>query len=67
LRLPLQDYTLVIELNPEYDSAYASRARLKKNVLKDDGGAILDYDRAIELNPSNDRYYIERGEGNCDR
>ena len=56
----IEDYTKVIELNPNYSKAYNNRGNSKAK-LQDDSGAIADYTKAIELNPNYSNAYYNRG------
>ena len=47
----ISDYTIAIELNPNYRFAYSERG-YNKIKLKDYSGAIKDYTKAIELDPN---------------
>jgi tetratricopeptide (TPR) repeat protein len=47
----ISDFTIAIELNPNYTNAYYNRG-LSKAKLEDYKAAIVDYNKAIELKPN---------------
>ena len=53
-------YNKVIEFDPEYKNAYASRGRAKYG-LDDFEEAITDYNMAIKLDPEDKDAYLFRG------
>ena len=56
----IEDYTKVIEINPNYAIAYYNRG-ISKAELKDHNGAISDYTKAIDINPNYAKAYYNRG------
>jgi tetratricopeptide (TPR) repeat protein len=55
------DFSIAIELNPDFDEAYKSRSECK--VYKGDfKGALEDLNKAIEIDSSNAVYYFNRSE-----
>ena len=53
----IADYTIVINLKPNYADAYYKRG-IAKSKLKDYWGAISDFTKVVELKPDNvDAYY----------
>ncbi|PCJ00174.1 MAG: hypothetical protein COB15_03300 [Flavobacteriales bacterium] len=57
----IENYTKAIELDPNYDVYYNSRAGVKAD-SKDFSGAMLDYKFAILLEKGNPDNYFSRGE-----
>ena len=55
----IADYTKAIEIDPNYDLAYAFRG-VSKYYLEDYYGAIADYTKAIEIDPDFDYAYGSR-------
>ena len=49
---PIEDYTRIIDIDANNDSAYENRGSLKI-CIDDISGAIEDYSKAIEINPKN--------------
>ena len=56
----ISDFTIAIELNPNYAMAYNNRG-YSKSILEDYNGAIADYTKAIELDPNYTKAYVNRG------
>lgn len=56
----IEDFSKVIELNPNYAEAYLLRGTSKAG-LGDYRGAIQDYNKSVELNPSDAFAYRGRG------
>lgn len=54
-------YSQAIALNPQYAEAYYARGSIKKDVLDDFKGALLDLDKAIAINPKYTIAYFSRG------
>jgi tetratricopeptide (TPR) repeat protein/S1-C subfamily serine protease len=56
----IDDYSLAIKLNPNFDSVYIGRGN-SKLALGDKQGAIDDYNLAIKLNANSAHAYYNRG------
>ncbi|MDY6896827.1 MAG: tetratricopeptide repeat protein [Cyanobacteriota bacterium] len=56
----LADQTQAIRINPNYASAYTSRATIRLAQQKDSQGALTDLDKALNLDPSQDKAYFFR-------
>ena len=55
LKGAIEDFSRVIELNPEYADAYYNRGIVNEN-LKNYTNAVADFDEAIKLEPSDKAY-----------
>ena len=56
----IRDFTIAIELKPNFTEAYCGRG-IAKNILKDHQGALIDLNKAIELDSSFSEAYAHRG------
>ena len=56
----IDDWSKVIEINPQEVDAYYNRG-IAKDKLGDHQGAIADYTKAIEINPQYANAYLNRG------
>jgi len=59
-RLAIKDLNKAIELNPDNEWYYISKANTKVSINEDVYGAIADLNKAIDLNPNNSLIYIVR-------
>ena len=58
----IEDFTNIIDLDPDNYSAYYYRANAKFNLKKKDAtGALMDYNKAIELKPDYADAFYNRG------
>nr|CAG4712171.1 unnamed protein product [Naegleria fowleri] len=48
----LQDFNMVLKLNPDYSDGYIQRAKLYYTQFKDNVKAIQDFERAFQLSPN---------------
>ena len=56
----IADFTKAIEIDPDYDYAYARRGDVNLYSKKDYYAAIADYTKAIEIDPNYDYAYASR-------
>lgn len=52
----IEDFTRVIERDPDHDLAFFNRA-IEKTHIKDHKGAIEDFTRSLEIKPTSSAYY----------
>ena len=55
----MNDYTMVININPDYEDAHYNRA-FYRGMLEDYKGAVEDYTKAIELDSNDGIAYFNR-------
>ena len=62
----IRDFNKAIELNPEYQEAYAHRGCVKSLQFREYKEAIQDFDKAIELDPKYTSASVGRGMAKAD-
>jgi len=57
----IQDYSRAIQVDPQYERAYAARGAAKRT-LKDSQGALADFGQALEIDPGYGWALMQRGD-----